>query len=110
LDATELHYRDELHQPKPPAFLLYIDQGEELYVRGEPRQRQRFSKVLAEGLSDQRLRALMSLRADFLGELQKDAALDDAARKIEVKPLREAQLLEVVSKPVCWARASRMRI
>jgi hypothetical protein len=35
LDATEARYRDELHQPKPPAFLLYIDQGEELYVRAE---------------------------------------------------------------------------
>ena len=25
LDATEARYQDELHQPKPPAFLLYID-------------------------------------------------------------------------------------
>jgi hypothetical protein len=35
LDATKLRYRDDLHQPEPPAFLLYIDQGEELYVRAE---------------------------------------------------------------------------
>jgi formylglycine-generating enzyme required for sulfatase activity len=99
LDATELRYRDELHQPKPSAFLLYIDQGEELYVRSEERERRRFSQVLAEGLADPRLRALMSLRADFLGELQKDEALDEVSRKIEVKPLRETQLREVVSKP-----------
>jgi formylglycine-generating enzyme required for sulfatase activity len=99
LDATELRYRDELHQPKPSAFLLYIDQGEELYVRSQQRERRRFSQVLAEGLADPRLRALMSLRADFLGELQKDEALDDVSRKIEVKPLRETQLREVVSKP-----------
>ena len=50
LDATELRYLDELHQPKPPAFLLYIDQGEELYVRAEPRQRQRFSQILPKVL------------------------------------------------------------
>jgi formylglycine-generating enzyme required for sulfatase activity len=99
LDATELRLRDELHQQKPPAFLLYIDQGEELYVRSEERQRRRFSQIVAEGLADVRLRALISLRADFLGELQKDEVLDDASRKIEVKPLRESQLLEVVSKP-----------
>ena len=30
LDATQARYRDELHQPEPPAFLIYIDQGEEL--------------------------------------------------------------------------------
>src|SRR5262249_46081838 len=34
LDATERRYK-ELDQTKPPAFLLYIDQGEELYVRAE---------------------------------------------------------------------------
>jgi formylglycine-generating enzyme required for sulfatase activity len=99
LDATELRYHDDLNQPKPPAFLLYIDQGEELYVRADERQRQRFSQILAEGLGDPRLRALMSLRADFFGDLQKDEALDDASRKIEVKPLREGRLHEVVSRP-----------
>ena len=62
-------------QSKPPAFLLYIDQGEELYVRAEQRQRRRFSESLAEGLADPRLRALMSLRADFFGELQNDEPL-----------------------------------
>jgi hypothetical protein len=27
LDATEARYCDELRQPRPPAFLIYIDQG-----------------------------------------------------------------------------------
>jgi formylglycine-generating enzyme required for sulfatase activity len=39
------------------------------------------------------------MRADFFGELQKDQPLDDVSRKIEVKPLRKAQLLEAVSRP-----------
>jgi formylglycine-generating enzyme required for sulfatase activity len=99
LDATELRYREELHQPEPVSFLLYVDQGEELYVRAEPRQRQCFSKILAEGLADPRLRALMSLRADFFGELLRDEALHDVSRRIEVPPLRESQLREVVTRP-----------
>ena len=44
LDATERR-RNELDQPKPPAFFLYVDQGEELYVRAEERQRRRFSEI-----------------------------------------------------------------
>ena len=32
---------NDLHQPKPPGFLLYVDQGEELYVRAEERARHR---------------------------------------------------------------------
>jgi formylglycine-generating enzyme required for sulfatase activity len=99
LDATALRYRNDLHQPEPPAFLLYIDQGEELYIRAEERQRRRFSQIIAEGLADPRLRALLSLRADFFGDLQKDEALYAVHRQINVPPLREAQLLEVVSKP-----------
>jgi hypothetical protein len=72
LDATQARYRDELHQPEPPAFLIYIDQGEELFVRADERERRRFSDTLAQGLADPRLRAMMSMRADFFGDLHKD--------------------------------------
>ena len=99
LDATQARYRHELHQPEPPAFLIYIDQGEELYVRAEERERQRFSEILADTLGDPRLRVLMSMRSDFLGDLQNDEPLFNTHRKIDVPPLREAQLREVVSKP-----------
>ena len=68
-------------------------------MRAEERQRRRFSEILAQGLGDPRLRAMMSIRADFLGELQKDEPLVDAHRQINVPPLREAQLREVVSRP-----------
>jgi formylglycine-generating enzyme required for sulfatase activity len=99
LDSTQARYRHELHQPEPPAFLLYIDQGEELYVRAEERERRRFSEILARDLGDPRLRAMMSLRSDFFGDLQKDEPLYGAHRQINVPPLREAQLREVVSRP-----------
>ena len=105
LDATQARYRDELRQPEPPAFFLYIDQGEELYVRAEERERRRFSEILAKGLADPRLRAMMSMRSDFFGDLQKDEALYAAHRLINVPPLREAQLREVVSKPAALLSA-----
>jgi formylglycine-generating enzyme required for sulfatase activity len=98
LDATERRYK-ELDRTEPPAFLLYVDQGEELYVRAEERQSRRFSEVIAQGAADPRLYMLMSMRADFLGDLQKDEPLFKAHRKIDVPPLREAELHEVVSRP-----------
>ena len=73
IDATERR-RKELDQPKPPAFFLYVDQGEELYVRAEERQRRRFSELLAQALPDPRLRTMMSMRSDFLGASAKRRA------------------------------------
>jgi formylglycine-generating enzyme required for sulfatase activity len=98
IDATERR-RVELDQPKPPAFLLYIDQGEELYTRAEPRERQRFSELLGEALADPRLRAMMSMRSDFLGSLQRDEPLFQVRELIEAPPLGEDGLREVVSRP-----------
>jgi formylglycine-generating enzyme required for sulfatase activity len=105
LDATAARYRDDLHQPEPPAYLIYIDQGEELYVRAEERERRRFSEILVQGLGDPRLRAMMSIRADFFGDLQKDEPLYGAHKLINVPPLREAQLREVVSRPAALLSA-----
>ena len=98
LDATQdrLH---ELGQVSPPFFFLYVDQGEELYVRSEKQQRRRFSEIVAAGLGDPRLRTLMSMRSDFFGELQKDESLFAVHRLINVPPLREAELHKVVSTP-----------
>ena len=98
LDATERRYK-ELDRTKPPAFLLYVDQGEELYVRADERQRGRFSEVIGQGVADSRLYLLMSMRSDFLGELQKDEPLFKVHRKIDVPPLRETELREIVSQP-----------
>ena len=98
LDATERRH-NELDQSKAPAFFLYVDQGEELYVRAEERQRQRFSEIVAHALPDPRLRAMMSMRSDFLGGLQNDEPLYNAYRQINVPPLREAELRKVVSRP-----------
>jgi len=68
-------------------------------VRAEERERRRFSEILAQGLGDPRLRAMMSLRADFFGDLQRDEPLFAAHRHVNVPPLREAQLRDVVGRP-----------
>jgi formylglycine-generating enzyme required for sulfatase activity len=105
LDATQARYRDELHQPEPPAFLIYIDQGEELYARSAERERRRLSDILAQDLGDPRLRAMISMRADFFGDLQKDEPLYAVHHLVNVPPLREAQLREVVSRPAALLSA-----
>jgi formylglycine-generating enzyme required for sulfatase activity len=98
LDATSRRF-EELGQQPPSTFFLYIDQGEELYVRAEERQHRAFSELVARGLGDPRLRALMSLRADFAGALQNDEPLYAVHRQINVPPMREGALREVVSRP-----------
>ena len=98
LDATERRHA-ELGQPHPLAFFLYIDQGEELYVGAENRHQRRFSELLVDALKDRRLRVMMSMRSDFLGYLQNDAPLFNARRQIDIPPLREAELREIVSRP-----------
>jgi hypothetical protein len=105
LDATERHYK-ELEQAEASAFFLYVDQGEELYVRAEEGQRRRFSELLAQAIADPRFIALMSMRSDFLGQLQTDEPLFAVHRKVDVPPLREAQLREVVSRPAAALGAS----
>jgi TIR domain len=98
IDATERR-RKELDQPRPPVFFLYIDQGEELYVRAEERQSRRFSELLVHALSDPRLRTMMSMRSDFLGHLQNDRPLFKVRQYIDVPPLGETELREIVGRP-----------
>jgi formylglycine-generating enzyme required for sulfatase activity len=98
IEATERR-RKELDQPKPSGFFLYVDQGEELYVRAEERQRRRFSELLAHALPDPRLRTMMSLRSDFLGHLQNDTPLFKVRQQIDVPPLGEGELREIISRP-----------
>jgi formylglycine-generating enzyme required for sulfatase activity len=98
IDATERRCR-ELEQPAPPGFFLYVDQGEELYVRAEESQRRPFSEVLVQALADRRLHAMMSMRSDLLGALQSDKPLFRARQQIDVPPLGEEELREVVARP-----------
>jgi len=78
-------------------------------VRAEEHQRRRFSEVISGGVGDPSLYMLMSMRTDFLGELQKDESLFKCIGKIDVPPLREAELRQVVScQPNCFRHGLRL--
>ena len=98
IDATERR-RAELGQLRAPALLLYVDQGEELYARAGEGERRRFSELVAQALVDPRVRVMMSMRSDFYGSLQSDAPLFRTREQIDVPPLAEEGLREVVSRP-----------
>jgi hypothetical protein len=98
LNATE----DKLKQREgeaPAHVLLYLDQGEELYIRAAPQEAKRFTETLAEGIADSRLSVFVSLRADFFHRLQADKALFDCYEHVDVPPLGPDKLLEVVTAP-----------
>ncbi|MEM9179808.1 MAG: TIR domain-containing protein [Pseudomonadota bacterium] len=85
---------------EPPAkYVLYVDQGEELYTRSDPEQARRFSQLLAQAAETDRCRVLMSIRSDFYGKLQEDAVLLAASNKFDIPPLSKAGLREVVEAP-----------
>ena len=98
---------------KPSRYLLYIDQGEELYTRGRrapsldntrkeeqaQREARRFSELVADAAHHPRLVAIMSARSDFLGRLQADTPLHAEKQQIDIAPLSPKGLSEVVKRP-----------
>ncbi len=87
------------HGVPPTRFVLVIDQGEELYTRSSSAARDRFSQVLAEGLDDPAFQVLASLRSDHYGFLQSDEVLFPRTTRVDVPPLGEPALKQVVSEP-----------
>lgn len=95
------------HGLDPPArYLLYIDQGEELYTRAEASSRARFVEILSEAARHERVRVLMSLRADFYGHLQDDVVLFPATARYDVPRLDEAGIRCVVTEPAAMFGAA----
>jgi hypothetical protein len=101
--------QDELKRRQgeaPERGLLYLDQGEELYthtvqddIRALKNEARRFSEVLADGLSDSRVLAFASLRADYFDRLQADEPLFKHHEHVNVPPLDRDQLQAVVTVP-----------
>lgn len=98
LDATQERLTN-CGEDTPPAFLIYLDQGEELYARADVNQARRFTAVLAEGVADPRLYAFASIRSDFYGQLQADSALRSIWEKVDVHPLDRKTILHVITMP-----------
>jgi len=98
LDSTQEELRKRQGEA-PDRIVLYLDQGEELYTRAAQPAARRFSEVLTEGLTDKRLLAFASLRADYFDRLQADEPLFNIHEHVNVPPLDRARLLEVVTGP-----------
>lgn len=101
IKASDEHLRTALSITPPPRYLLYIDQGEELYARSPAIERKRFSEIIADGLtgSPQRLSVITSQRVDYFGELQANAALFKLTEVISVPPLDADNLALVLHEP-----------
>jgi hypothetical protein len=99
IDDTAARYADA-KVSQPARIVLYLDQVEELYASRLPRaSAERFSAVVAQGLSDPRLLVLASQRSDYYGQLQADAHLFPLTERIDVAPLDAAALKTVLSEP-----------
>jgi WD40 repeat protein len=97
----------------PPRYLLYVDQGEELYTRGgrdpgrdrtsketiQQKNARRFSELLAEAALHTQITLLISARSDFLDRIQADTPIFRVRHQLDVEPLGEKGLAEVVRRP-----------
>ena len=99
LEAASSRVAFRMDAEPPSRVVLYVDQGEELYSRSEPNQAQRLSELLAEAAEAPGVLALMSLRSDYYGRLQADAALYPVVRMTDVPPLDRGGIERVVRLP-----------
>ena len=98
-----LSTRDELAAAlgaEPPTrFVVYLDQGEELYTRAGAEEARRFSALLAEAAGHEAFSVLMSLRSDYYPDWQSDRALFDTAEHVDVLAPEGAVLGEIIRRP-----------
>jgi tetratricopeptide (TPR) repeat protein len=83
----------------PKRFVLYIDQGEELYAAGNAESAARFSTLLAEAAEHEAFSVLLSLRSDYYTPYQNDRDLFLASERVDVLALASDVLTEIVRKP-----------
>jgi hypothetical protein len=85
--------------PPPAAFLIYVDQGEDLYSRSDARESARFSELLRKAARRPDCRVIGSFRADYYGRLQADSNLFPSTIRIDVPPLDPDALEAVIRRP-----------
>jgi uncharacterized protein YjbI with pentapeptide repeats len=84
----------------PKRFVLYVDQGEELYTRAPKDEARLFSGLLADAAGDRdTFSVLLSLRSDFYTDFQNDGAIFDLSEKFDVLPLTRDVLIDVIRRP-----------
>ena len=88
--------------------LLPIDQGEELFGAADPDQAQRLFEILNATLSDdQPFIAVMSLRSDYLGQLQSAERLKIRFEEFSLGPMPLARIPQIIEGP---ARVAGLRV
>ncbi|MBR1255187.1 TIR domain-containing protein [Bradyrhizobium sp. AUGA SZCCT0240] len=84
----------------PKRFVLYVDQGEELYTRAKEKDEARlFSRLLADAAGDETFSILISMRSDFYPDFQNDEAIFGLSEKFDVLPLTHDVLTDIIRKP-----------
>jgi TIR domain len=99
LRATRDKLAEALNAAPPKRFVVYLDQGEELYARGSADEARRFSALVTEAAGHEAFSVLMSLRSDYYAAYQNDRAVFDASSHIDVMPLERSVLGEIVRNP-----------
>jgi WD40 repeat protein len=99
LAAHTIERLAEIGNESPKRFLIYVDQGEELYARAATAQRAPFSTLLAEAAARPEFVVLTSLRADYYGRLQEDARLFNASLRLDLPPMTPEELAQAIGRP-----------
>jgi tetratricopeptide (TPR) repeat protein len=105
LRATRDRLGTALGAEPPKRFVVYLDQGEELYTRATPDGARRFSALLAEAAGHEAFSVLMSLRSDYYAAWQIDSDLFAASEHVDVLPLTRDVLGEIVRRPALLLEA-----
>lgn len=80
-------------------FILYIDQGEELYTRASLKEARYFSHLLADALEEDAFNAILSVRSDFYADFQNDSKVFTMSDKMDILPLPSDVLVDVIRRP-----------
>jgi hypothetical protein len=106
--AAKRALAERLGSDAPSLFVIYVDQGEELYASipkdGKPNEQAAkdaalFSQLLAEAATRPDAQVLLSLRSDHYGQLQADVQLWSCCDVIDVPPLDIEALQTAIQKP-----------
>ena len=106
-EAAPVEWREAVsgllaRHPEPPRVVLFVDQLEELFTTAKAAARAAFEGALLELRGEERVVTLLTLRADFYGELLNSALWEGSGRapmRLDVKPLRGESLREAIEKP-----------
>ena len=95
--ATELR---SAHRSPEAQILISVDQGEELFTVSEPDQVRSFLAILSAALGcGAGFKVVMTLRSDFIGDLQAAADQSTPLQAVSLPPLPKERIPEIIKGP-----------